>query len=37
MTNMDLTKPMVDSETVKVHQDMLPKMTQNSTYYCYNQ
>jgi hypothetical protein len=46
MTNMDPTKPttgeqrcsrMVDSETVKVHQDILPKMTQNSTYYSYNQ
>ena len=46
MTNMDPTKPttgeqrcsrMVDSETVKIHQDMLPKMTQNSIYYSYNQ
>ena len=37
MTIMDPTKPMVDTETIKVHQDMLPKMTQNSTYYSYNQ
>ena len=46
MTNMDPTKPttgehrcsrMVDSETVKIHQDMLPKMTHNSTCYSYNQ